>query len=673
MMAHNPAERKPNRLAQATSPYLLQHADNPVDWYEWGPEALTKAMKEDKPILVSIGYSSCHWCHVMERESFEQPDIAALMNEHFVCIKVDREERPDIDQVYMDAVQAMGLNGGWPLNVFLTPDQKPFYGGTYFQPKHWSQLIVQISRAYHQRRDEIVQSAEELTRHLKVSEVSRYAKEPGPFDEQDFHAVFGILESRFDTTYGGLERAPKFIMPTLWQWLLRYHHQTGNRPALEMVMKTLAGIAGGGIYDQLGGGFARYSVDGRWFAPHFEKMLYDNAQLITLFSEAYRVNPDERFRDVVYETIGWLRREMKHTGGGFFCALDADSEGEEGLYYTWTQEELQEVLTSDADFFCTYYQVTPAGNWEGRNILYRIGAPFQDPTPNQQVQLARCRAKLMQRRGLRVRPGLDDKILTGWNAMLITGLADAYRTFGEASFLEDALAAAAFLDTHLVEGNRCFRSFRDRRSHTEGFLEDYAHLLTAWITLYECTFDESWITRAESMCPYVIDQFRDPSDGFFFVSPVGGEKLVARKKDLFDNVIPSPNSVMARVLYRLGIILDREEWQQDAREMVSNLRQLIVAEPGYLSNWGIAAMEMTYPFHETVITGAEAGAFRQELQRFYLPFTIVMGAQAAATLPLVKDRTGSTGTLIHVCKEKVCQLPVNSVTEALQLLTSRAR
>lgn len=672
-MAHGEGNRKANKLIQSTSPYLLQHAYNPVNWFEWGPEALALAQKEDKPILVSIGYSSCHWCHVMERESFENVDIAAVMNVNLVCIKVDREERPDIDQVYMEAVQAMGLQGGWPLNVFLTPDQKPFFGGTYFQPKHWSNLIQQLSAAFRDRRGEINLSAEELTQHLGANEASRFAGEQSAFTRTDFDTAFEKLESTFDEKFGGLERAPKFVMPSIWLWLLRYHFHTGDPKSLEMTLLTLRNLAASGLYDQLGGGFARYSVDGRWFAPHFEKMLYDNAQLLSLFAEAYRIASEPRFREVIYETIDWLRREMKHRDGGFFSALDADSEGEEGKFYTWTHEELTEVLKDDAEVFCSYYQVTPGGNWEhGRNILYHIGARSNTPSSLDLKRLEKSRNILLNVREQRVRPGLDDKALTGWNAMLIAGFTDAYKSLLDPDILKEALQAAQFLETHLIEMPRCYRSFRERKSATEGFIEDYAFVIQAWIGLYECTFDETWVHKAKAMTEYVMAHFRDDTDGYFFVSSTSSERLIARKKELFDNVIPSPNSVMARNLFRLGTLLDHEPWKSDAIKMTQSFSALFGKEPGYLSNWGMAAFEVSTPYFETVITGPKAAAYRDELLKVYHPFQILMGAEKSASLPLVKDRTGNPDTMIFVCQNKTCRLPVKSVPEALQLLTSRS-
>lgn len=422
----------PNRLIHATSPYLLQHAHNPVNWYEWSNEALEKAKAEDKPILVSIGYSSCHWCHVMERESFESETIAALMNEHFVCIKVDREERPDIDQVYMEAVQAMQQNGGWPLNVFLTPDQKPFYGGTYFPPQNWAQLLKQIHQTFQIKRKEIDESANDLARHLQTSDLQRFAKpNESTFTQIQLDNMFQILASRYDKTWGGIEKAPKFVMPSIWLFLLRYYASTHNQAALEMVTHTLRQLALGGIYDQIGGGFSRYSVDGEWFAPHFEKMLYDNAQLLSLYAEAYSITHDPILKETVYETVRWLEREMLHLAGGFYSALDADSEGIEGKFYTWTETELRTVLGDDAENLMHHFEATPEGNWEhGRNILRR------DPkiTSVESSEIKALKAKLLVVRSNRIRPALDDKILTGWNAMTIQGLVDCYKAFNDEHF-----------------------------------------------------------------------------------------------------------------------------------------------------------------------------------------------------------------------------------------------
>lgn len=652
----------PNRLIHATSPYLLQHAHNPVDWYEWSTEALEKAKAEDKPILVSIGYSSCHWCHVMERESFEHETIAALMNKHFVCIKVDREERPDIDQVYMEAVQAMQQNGGWPLNVFLTPDQKPFYGGTYFPPQNWAQLLRQIHQTFQVKRKEINESANDLVQHLQTSDLKRFAQQnETSFKQEHLDAMFQILASRYDKTWGGIEKAPKFVMPSIWLFLLRYYAATKNEAALEMVTHTLRQLALGGIYDQLGGGFARYSVDGEWFAPHFEKMLYDNAQLLSLYAEAYSITYESIFKETVYETVGWLKHDMLNPAGGFYSALDADSEGVEGKFYTWTESELQNVLGNDTERLMQHFQSTAEGNWEhGRNILRR------DPqtTIAESDEIKKLKSKLLAERSKRIRPGLDDKILTGWNAMTIQGLVDCYKAFQDEYFLKLALNGISFLEEHLI-GDKVYRVWKGKRSETEGFLEDYAFLIQAYTSLYQVTFNEGWLYKAHTWCKYVQQHFTDSEEGFFFYSSNTAEALIARKKEIFDNVIPGSNSVMARNLHQLGILLDREDWKTQARTMTTKLLHLITAEPVYTCHWAVLLSELIHAPTEVVIAGPEALTLRKEIHQYYLPFIHTAGSTNESTLPLLENRLPKNGTLIYVCRNKTCQLPVDNVTEAL--------
>ena len=656
-----------NKLINATSPYLLQHAHNPVHWYEWGAEALEKAKKEDKPLLVSIGYSSCHWCHVMERESFENNDIAQIMNEHFVCMKVDREERPDIDQIYMEAVQVMGIHGGWPLNVFLTPDQKPFYGGTYFPPPNWSQLLLQINKAFQQNRNEVNTSANELAKHIGVSDLQRFghSSTEGGFQLSDLDLMFTKLEPKFDKVWGGMDRAPKFVMPTIWLFLLRYYAITKNEKVLAPVRLTLTKMASAGLYDQIGGGFSRYSVDGEWFAPHFEKMLYDNAQLLSLYSEAYAITKNEFFREIVFESVGWLKREMTHEEGGFYSALDADSEGVEGKFYTWTHDELKEVLGNQAQLIIGHYQATPEGNWEhGRSILIR-----SSDQESQEITL--LKKKLLTARNQRIHPGLDDKILTGWNAMTITGLIDAYKVFAEKEFLQLAEHAILFIEENLVLNGKLHRSFKNKSSVTEGFLEDYAFIITAYTSLYGATFNEAYLRKAKQWANYTIENFYDESEGYFLFASKNSEQLIAQKKEIFDNVIPSSNSVMARALYHLGIILDHAEWKIMAIKMVAGLSTIIKSEPGNMSNWGIALAEITKGMAEIVITGKETESLRKEWHLNYEPFALVMGSESGSNLPLLKDRQPKeTASTIYVCFDKSCQLPVHTVKEALMQMAN---
>jgi uncharacterized protein YyaL (SSP411 family) len=651
-----------NKLIYATSPYLLQHAHNPVHWNEWGPEALASARKEDKPILVSIGYSSCHWCHVMERESFENRDIAEIMNEHFICIKVDREERPDIDQIYMEAVQAMGMNGGWPLNVFLTPEQKPFYGGTYFPPQNWGRLLTQIHQTFKQKREEINLSANELTHHLGVSDLKRFSQSPAhpDFNISGLDKMFITLEAKFDRIWGGMDKAPKFILPSIWLFLLRYYMITKNPKALEMVNLTLTKMAMAGLYDQIGGGFARYSVDGQWFAPHFEKMLYDNAQLLTLYSEAFALTKNNFYKDIVYQTAEWLKREMTHEGGGFYSAQDADSEGVEGKFYTWTYHEVEQTLGVQSQAAIDFYQLTTIGNWEhGRNILLR--KEIDEPPGFHEIK-----QKMRRARNQRVHPGLDDKILSGWNAMTIIGLADAFQAFADNTFLALAEKGIEFIESNSSSEGILYRSYKNKHSVTEGFLEDHAYLISAYIKLFQVTFKEGYLTKAQQWTNYALEQFYDQQEGYFHFSGKNNEPLIATTKEIFDNVIPSSNSVMAHNLFHLGTILDRDDWRNLATKMISAISHLIISEPAYMSHWGILLSEITKGLTEVVIMGTQAENLRKEFHQAFQPFVIAMGSKEESNLPLLKERSPKKDTLIYVCFNKTCKLPVNTVSEALK-------
>lgn len=669
--------KKANRLIRSTSPYLLQHAYNPVDWFEWGEEALAKSREENKPILVSIGYSSCHWCHVMEREVFENDEIARLMNEYLVCIKVDREERPDIDQIYMEAVQAMGMQGGWPLNVFLTPEQKPFYGGTYFPPQQWIKVLQAIHKAFTQNRKEIESSASELAARLRQSDAGMYT---GASPTEDLptllNRIFEKLASAFDKFWGGLEKAPKFIMPSVWLWLLRYYHITRDKRALDQLLVTLRRICMGGIYDQIRGGFARYSVDHYWFVPHFEKMLYDNAQLMSLYAEAYALTGEERFKTILYETFGWLQEEMTHPAGGFYSALDADSEGEEGKFYVWTKEEIEEVLQQNASPVLDYYNIKAEGNWEHhKNIL--ITTRYEDEflarhtlTKEQwQQQLQKAKELLLTRRQQRIRPSLDDKIITAWNAMMDVGLTDAYQATGDERFLKAALKNMRFLENELASGTTLYRSFRNSHSHVTGFLDDYAYMIQACLRLYQVTFDEYWLRRASVFTTYTIENFRDDKDGFFYYTGKNSEKLIATKKEMFDNVIPASNSVMAQNLFHLGTLLDNATWVRYAVNMTESLTHLITREPNYMSNWAIVLTEIKKGMAEVAFTGPGAHRLAREFHKTYQPFALTLGTETESTLPLLQGKHPVNGhATVYVCYHKTCRLPVQTVEEAIAQL-----
>lgn len=664
-----------NRLGKETSPYLLQHAHNPVDWFPWGEEALANAKAANKPILVSIGYSACHWCHVMERECFEQENVAVVMNEHFVNIKIDREERPDLDAIYMDAVQAMGVQGGWPLNVFLMPDGKPFYGGTYFAQRNWLELLKAVNNGFVNHKDELQQSAEGFTENMVSNESAKYSllSEPQVFTGEDLTTMYQKLAGTVDLEWGGFQRSPKFPMPSVWLFLLRYvqYLKATNASVLQVeeaeksLKITLDFIAAGGIYDQLGGGFARYSVDGEWFCPHFEKMLYDNGQLLSLYSEAYCLTKSEVYKETVSETIDWLKREMLSPEGGFYSALDADSEGVEGKYYVWTYAEIQQILGEKTAAFCDAYQVTMKGNWEhGVNILWKNGNQL-----GLNSQFKEEIALLSEERGTRVRPGLDDKILCSWNGLLLKGLVDAYRVFGENTFLELALQNAHFIQKNLLEDAILWHSYKNGEAKIMGFLEDYAAVIDAYTHLYQVTFDEQWLHLAEKMTLYVWQNFWDDNDELFFFTDEKAEKLIARKKEIFDNVIPSSNSMMAKNFYTLGMLLERTDFIEVATLMVSKMKKLLLSNVEYLTNWACLASQLVRPTAEIAIIGENAEELRKELETYYLPNKVVTGTATMSELPLLEGRMQTKGeTRIFVCYHKTCQLPVSTVVEALVLI-----
>lgn len=668
-----------NRLINSTSPYLLQHAYNPVDWYSWGKEAFEQARNEDKPIILSIGYSSCHWCHVMERESFENDAVAKLMNDNFVSVKVDREERPDVDQLYMDALQAMGMQGGWPLNVFLTPDLKPFYGGTYFPPDQWQRVLTQISTIYAQKKDEVLASANELTTALSTSEIHKYQLK---ISEEDFTLkvlddAFKKMASRFDHVYGGIGKAPKFPMPAVWLFLLKYAKVAKNEAALIHLKLTLNRIASGGIFDQAGGGFARYSTDKQWLAPHFEKMLYDNGQLLSLYAEAYKATKESFYKEVISHTVDWLEREMLDESGGFYSALDADSEGEEGKFYIFTSSEIEQALSSDlASLAKLYFNITAEGNWEhGKNILHAEMSPEQYAKANNlepstlKEQIRKIRKTLLQFRESRIHPGLDNKILSSWNALTISGLADAYAATNDKRYLNLAMATVNFLKKDLFSDGKLFRSYNKGQGNIEAYLEDYALYIQSLIKMFEVTFDEGYLAEAKKLTDQVVKDFFDENEQMFFYTSSKSEALIARKKEVFDNVIPSSNSVMATNLYLLSLYFDENRYHQMAENMVRRVSEQLSKEPVYLSNWCNLYLMMSKPTAEVVIIGDQYEKYRQELEQHYLPNRVIMGGKTEGMLPLMQNRPAKGGkTTVYICYNKACKLPVNSVEEALKQL-----
>ena len=669
---------KPNNLINSQSPYLLQHAYNPVNWYPWGEEALNRSKEENKPILVSIGYSSCHWCHVMEHESFEDEETAQLMNEHFICIKIDREERPDLDNIYMDAIHTMGLQGGWPLNVFLMPNQKPFYGGTYFPNKNWKALLKNIGEAFQLHHDQLMDSAEGFGRTLSANELEKYGlkNDREKLSPSVLSNAVDQLTKNFDSEWGGIKRSPKFPMPAIWAFLLDYSLLQKDQRLQEMVLFTLKKIGMGGIYDHLAGGFARYSVDGEWFAPHFEKMLYDNGQLLGLYAKAYQVTGEDFYQEKINETVAWLEDEMLQEEGGFFSALDADTEGKEGKFYVWTKAELEELIGEDMGWFSELYHIKPEGNWEdGANILFQT-LPYEEIANKYGFEKEEFKAKrdgiknkIRRARTKRVRPGLDDKVISGWNGLAISGVCQAFLATGDPKILELARRNGEFLISKMIKDGQLFRSYKNGLAYTPAFLEDYAAVVQAFIHLYQVQFDQKWLEWAKQLTDYALEHFFDKEDGFFYFNNPDAEKLIANKKELFDNVIPSSNSMMARNLHQLGSYFYDNHYSEISQNMLGHIKSMLSQDIGFLANWANLYLEQVVPTAELAIVGEGAGETALRLQKNYYPNMVLTANHGPADFPpLLKDKAGdSTGkALIYVCFNKVCQKPVAAIEEAIK-------
>ncbi len=604
-----------NALINESSPYLLQHAHNPVNWFPWGEAALEKARKEDKLLIISIGYAACHWCHVMEEESFEDTTIARIMNERFVAVKVDREERPDVDDVYMTACQmAGGGNCGWPLNAFALPDGRPVWAGAYFPRKQWQEILEYFIKIYREDREKLEGYAGRLTEGIQMAGRPRPPAEEAVFTAETLAGVAEQYLANIDFEKGGNLGAPKFPTPNIYEFLLQYQHLSGNERALEAVTLTLDKMAGGGIYDQLGGGFARYSTDAGWKVPHFEKMLYDNAQLVSLYSKAWQVTKEERYQDVVFQTLEFIEREMASPEGGFYSSLDADSEGEEGKFYTWQKAEIDSILADERQsaIFCGFYQVKEEGNWERHNVLYRsenvekILTEYKLTLSELNQILGHARRKLFEARARRPRPGLDDKALTAWNALMLQGYLDAYRAFGEPAFLARALKNGQFLaDNMMKEGYRLCRNYKGGQASINAFLDDYAFAIHAFLSLYETTFGEQWLHRAEGLAQYALAHFRDEESGFFYYTSKLDPPLIARRMETEDNVIPASNSAMARALHRLGTLLYKKEYLEISARMLQSMagRFTATAQPHFFSNWCALYAGLAFPYYEIAIVG----------------------------------------------------------------------
>ncbi|HEX7300974.1 MAG TPA: thioredoxin domain-containing protein [Solirubrobacteraceae bacterium] len=657
----------PNALARETSPYLLQHKDNPVDWLAWGEDALRRARELDRPLLVSIGYSSCHWCHVMERESFEDSETAALMNERFVCVKVDREERPDVDALYMDAVQSMTGHGGWPLNVFLTPEQAPFYGGTYFppEPRHgmpsWRQVLGAVAEAWETQREDIRAQGQRVAPRLSGGALLEASE--APLQQAALDEAVATLRKSYDSVYGGWGAAPKFPHASVIEFLLA-------RNELPMALQTLRSMAGGGIYDQVGGGFSRYSVDARWTVPHFEKMLYDNALLARAYLHGYQATGDELLRRTAEETLDWALREMLAPEGGFYSALDADSEGVEGKFYVWTVAELRAALGDDAEAAIAWFGATERGNFEGANVLESRG-----PEPPRE-QRERIRATLLAARAERARPGLDDKRLAAWNALMIAALADAGAVLGREDYLEAARAAAAFvLDRMRGPDGRLLRTFNAGTARLGAYLEDHAFLLEALLVLYEATFEERWFTEARALADTIVARFADPERGGFFSTADDHEALVARRKDLEDTPIPAGGSSAALGLLRLAALTGEHRYEEAAAGHLALLHEIAVRHPTGFGHLLHAIDLQLAPRREVALAGDAAGvaalaAVVREERRPHLVLAAGAG-DGPTSVPLMEHRVPVAGrAAAYVCERFACQRPVTEPDELRALLSS---
>ncbi|MBI4595234.1 MAG: thioredoxin domain-containing protein [Candidatus Tectomicrobia bacterium] len=678
-----------NRLALETSPYLLQHAHNPADWFPWGEEAFAKAQKENKPVLLSIGYSSCHWCHVMERESFENEEIAELMNRYFVSIKVDREERPDLDSIYMNCVQMLTGQGGWPMTLFLTPDGVPFYGGTYFPPDDqrglpgFKRVMMTIAEIYSKNPKQVQESANSILEKLK--EMDHLTQTDVSISETLIETAFRKLSQGFDYRYGGFGTAPKFPNAMNLSFFLRYFHRFKNESALEMADSSLQKMAEGGIYDQIGGGFHRYTVDERWLVPHFEKMLYDNALLISLYTEAYLITKNSLYQRIAEESLDYAIREMMGEKGEFYSTQDADSEGKEGKFYIWTLQEINSILGGkEGDIFCRYYGVTEAGNFEGKNILtsprtYDQVARQLEISPDiVKGVLGSARRKIMAARELRTKPGRDEKALASWNGLMLSAISKAARVFNRSDYLQRAEENGNFLLSYLYKNGRLLHSYKDGQAKVNGYLDDYACVIDAFMELYQSTFESKWLKKAIELNTTMIDLFWDEEKGALFYTSRDHEKLIARMKDFYDNAVPSGNSVAAMNLLKLAVITGRDEYRRKAEKIFQPAYEMVSRFPsafGYL----LSALDFYFDsVKEIVVIGGKDNQtveqFRKIINNNYLPNGVVLfsppgNRELGDVIPLLEGKTLIEGkAAVYVCENFTCKEPVTTIESLKNLL-----
>ncbi|WP_339647523.1 thioredoxin domain-containing protein [uncultured Salegentibacter sp.] len=668
-----------NSLINETSPYLLQHAHNPVNWKAWNSQTLKKAREEDKLLLISVGYSACHWCHVMEHESFEDESVAEIMNQHFINIKVDREERPDIDQVYMNAVQVMTGAGGWPMNIVALPDGRPVWGGTYFRKEQWKDALKQLSGLYQTKPEEMKAYASRLDEGLQQLQLIKIPEEETSFSKNYLAKILEKWQNGFDKKNGGSRGAPKFMLPVNQEFLLRSGLQLKNKELLEHSLHSLNKISYGGVFDHIGGGFSRYSVDERWHVPHFEKMLYDNAQLVSLYSKAYSFTKDNWYKEVVFKTLNFIEEELTDTTGAFYSALDADSEDDngnktEGAYYVWKKENLQELLKEDYSIFEAYYNINSSGKWEENNYVLIRSKSDETIAEEFDLSLSELESKkeiwtktLKKERDKRTKPGLDDKSLTSWNALMLKGYVDAYKAFGQSDFLEKALKNAEFLQEYQFKKDfRLWHNYKNGKSTINAYLEDYVFCTDAFLNLYEATFDEKWLEISQKLVEVCFEDFQDKKTGLFYFTSAKDEALITRNYELNDNVMPASNSVMATNLFKLSKITGNRDYNNLAEKMLKTVQPQIETQPQSYANWLNLMLNFTETYYEVGITGKNALEIRKKLQQEYLPHTVFAGSTGESEVALLKSRFKANKDLIYICTDGKCDLPLNSVEESVK-------
>ena len=667
-----------NNLINETSPYLLQHAYNPVDWNPWDSKYLDLAKKENKLVIISVGYSACHWCHVMERESFEDTIAAKLMNEKYISIKVDREERPDVDNVYMNAVQLMTGSGGWPLNVVTLPDGRPIWGGTYFTKDQWINALEQISKLYNDDPERLISYADQLEEGVKSLDVINLNETTPDFNLNIMQDYLNTWSTKFDMEYGGSKGMPKFMMPNNLHFLLKYSYQTENKEIQEFVELSLEKMAFGGVYDQVGGGFSRYSVDDKWHIPHFEKMLYDNAQLISLYSDAYKLTKNRLYKNVVYETIGFINSELKDSSGGYYSSLDADSKTdenvlEEGVFYVWTKEELIKVLKEKFTLFSDYYNINEFGYWEdNKYVLIRnqkgveIASKYNISEDELNQLIQSCKSELIKVRNKRIKPRLDDKILSSWNGLMIKGFADSYKAFNEPDFLDAAVKNGEFIVKNLLQKDgQLLRNYKNNKGYINGYLEDYSAVISGFIALHEITLDDKWLKYSKKITDYVYNHFYNEETKMFYFTSDLDEKLLSRTVNFRDNVIPSSNSMMANNLFLLSHYFDNEYYLETAKSMLNNISPEFDLYPDGFSNWLDLMLKLSDSFYEVALVGENALIKASEINKNFKPNKLIIGSLTESDLPLLKNRYVNGDTFIYVCVKKACRLPVKTSEEAL--------